>query len=87
MSEWKKQLLGLFARRAATSLAAFLVAHGAIGASDNAQFVEIAIGIIIWLSEALVEWWRTSGKVLVDSNLAKIKGVHPAQMQPPAPKQ
>jgi len=86
--DFSKQMLGLIARRVATTIATFLIAHGALGASDNQQFIEIAMGIIVWGSEAFLEWWRTSGKVLVDANLAKIKGVHPDQfptVPPPAP--
>ncbi len=80
--DFTKQLAGLFARRAATTIATFLIAHGALAQSDNAQWIEMSSGVIVWGVETFLEWWRTSGKVLVEAQLAKAKGVHPDQIAP-----
>lgn len=70
-----KGIFMLLARRAATTLAAILVAHGAVDAGQQGASVEIITGIIVWLGEIGLEWWRKFGMVLVSKQVAKMKGI------------
>lgn len=70
-----KMILGLVARRAATSLAAILVASGAVASDDQTKAITVFAGIIIWAAEFAIEWWRKSGMVMVSAQLARVKGI------------
>jgi len=68
-------ILGLIARHGLTSAAGFLAAHGLIGPDPSATEAFVSAGLL-FLGIAW-SWWQKSGKVLVDAQLAKSKGVHP----------
>lgn len=79
-----KMVLMLFARRAATTLATALIAHGAVAADQNAALVEILAGMLVWGAEFGLEWWRKTGMVMVSAQLARLKGIPlPADVRPP----
>lgn len=81
MNDATKTLLALFARRAFTAAGVWLASKGLIQ-GDPSGFV----GACMVLAEVAYEGWNRYGMVLVNAQLAKLKGVHPAQMPaPPAP--
>jgi len=70
-----KTLGALALRRAFTVLGAWLAARGLI-AGDTSGFV----GACMVIAEVLYEAWNRYGTVLVNAQLAKLRGVHPSQM-------
>lgn len=81
MGDTTKTLLALFARRAFTAAGVWLVSKGLIQ-GDPSGFV----GACMVLAEIAYEGWNRYGMVLVNAQLAKLKGVHPSQTAaPPAP--
>ena len=81
MSDETKTLLALGVRRIFTVIGAWLASKGLIH-GDPSGFV----GACMVLAEVAYEGWNRYGMVLVNAQLAKMKGVHPAQNPtPPAP--
>jgi hypothetical protein len=70
-----KTIGALALRRAFTILGAWLAAKGLI-AGDPSGFV----GACMVIAEVLYEAWSRYGTVLVNAQLAKLRGVHPSQV-------
>jgi hypothetical protein len=84
MNDTTSTLLALAARRAFTILGAWLATKGLIN-GDTSGFV----GACMIIAEVGYEGWNRYGMVLVNGQLAKMKGVHPGQptaVVPPAAK-
>lgn len=74
-----KVLLGLAARRLFTLIGAYLASKGLLQGTDATSFV----GACMVLAEVGYEGWNRYGKVLVDAQLARMKGVHPSSPSSP----
>lgn len=66
---------GLVARHALSVSAGWLMSHGFLAADGS--MTEAFIGIGMGLGAGLLSWWQKTGKVMVDAELAKRKGIHP----------
>lgn len=66
---------GLLARHALTTAAGWLMGHGFLAADGSNT--EAFIGVGLALIGGGWSWWQKYGKVLVDAQLAKQRGVHP----------
>lgn len=66
-----KMALGLIARHGLTTLAGVLAANGYLGGSNKEQFV----GAGMLLLGVGWSWYQKTGKVLVDKELARMRGV------------
>ena len=80
-SDSVKTLGALALRRAFTVLGAWLAAKGLIH-GDTSGFV----GACMIIAEVLYEAWTRYGTVLVNAQLAKLRGVHPSQVKKQAVK-
>ena len=84
MDDTVKTLGGLAIRRGLTVLGTWLAAKGVVqGDAGVTSFVGAAMVLV----EVAYEGWNRYGMVLVNVQLAKMKGVHPAQnpVTPAAP--
>lgn len=72
---------GLVARHLLTVAAGWLMSHGFLAADGS--MTEAFIGIGLALIGGGWSWWQKNGKVLVDAQLARNKGIHPANMMAP----
>ena len=75
-----KTLLALAARRGFTIIGTYLISKGVLQSNDLASWV----GACMVLAEVGYEAWNRYGTVLVNSVLAKAKGIHPDQTKPVA---
>lgn len=66
---------GLIARHALSTAAGWLMSHGFLAAdgSNTEAFVGVGMAIAV----GILSWWQKTGKVLVDAQLAKNRGIHP----------
>jgi hypothetical protein len=58
----------------AASLAAILVAHGAIAQSDTSAVIQIIIGLASYVASEFVGWWMEKGRALAAAQLARLQG-------------
>lgn len=66
---------GMIARHALTSAAGVLATHGLIATDPSATEAFVGAGMLF----VGIAWsaWQKYGRVMVDAQLAKSKGVHP----------
>jgi len=83
MSDTLKPLLALAARRVFTIAGTWLATKGLF--AGTGVTTETFVGACMVLAEVLYEGWNRYGTVLVDAELAKLKGVHPGQADKPLP--
>jgi hypothetical protein len=77
MDDQTKSLLGLAARRGLTIVGTYLAGRGIVqGEAGVSSFVGAGMVFV----EAAYEAWNRYGMVLVNGQLAKLKGVHPSQV-------
>ncbi len=79
MDDTVKTLLGLAARRLFTWAGTAIVGYGLM--KNDPSTMTAFVGACMMFAEIGYEAWNRYGMVLVNAQLAKIKGVHPVQVK------
>jgi len=74
-------IFGLVARHSLSTAAGWLAGHGFLAADGS--MTEAFIGVGLALGAGAWSWWQKNGKVLVDAQLAKQRGIHPDAVKAP----
>lgn len=62
-------------RHGLTVASGYLIANGALEASDQASFIKIGLGVASWIGVAAWSWWDKVGRARLLAKIAKMNPV------------
>lgn len=74
MNDMMEMIMLSAVRHGLTAVAGVFVTHGALAASDEAKFIQMGSGIIIWGVGFAWSWWQKAGHAKVVAELKQLKG-------------